>query len=222
LAAGAGHGGKSHFAGAASSSRCAERGRRQIDRVDRGRLPVPAKELILDFSEYDPDRVIADIEEIRRYNMQRFEMEQLSAVVFVDLERAICAGYKDVSEKDFWVRGHMPGIPLMPGVVICEAAAQLSSFFARKYNLLGCPLVGLGGLEEVRFRGAVVPGDRLLVVVERLKVRRGAAILCHFQGFVKQAMVVEGKIMGVCLPFDVAGNSSSQAGQSATASSASG
>jgi 3-hydroxyacyl-[acyl-carrier-protein] dehydratase len=163
---------------------------------------VPAKELILEFSEYDPDHVIADIEEIRRWNPQRFEMEQLSAVIYADPERAICAGYKDVSDKDFWVRGHMPGMPLMPGVVICEAAAQLSSYFTRKYNLLGCPLVGLGGLEEVRFRGAVGPGDRLVVVVERLKARRGAMILCRFQGFVKQTMVVEGKIMGVCLPFE--------------------
>ena len=110
---------------------------------------MAAKELILDFSEYDLDHVIADVEEIRRYNLQRFEMEQLSAVVFADPERAICAGYKDVTNDDFWVRGHMPGIPLMPGVVMCEAAAQLSSYFAQKYDLLGCPVVGLGGLEEV-------------------------------------------------------------------------
>jgi 3-hydroxyacyl-[acyl-carrier-protein] dehydratase len=169
---------------------------------------VAAKDLILDFSEYDPDHVIADAEEIRRYNLQRFEMEQLSAVVFADPERAICAGYKDVTTEDFWVRGHMPGIPLMPGVVMCEAAAQLSSYFAQKYNLLGCPVVGLGGLEEVRFRGAVVPGDRLVVVVQRLKARRGAVILCHFQGFVRQTMVVEGKIMGVCLPIDLSSNPS--------------
>jgi 3-hydroxyacyl-[acyl-carrier-protein] dehydratase len=163
---------------------------------------VAAKDLILDFSEYDLDHVIGDLEEIRRYNLQRFEVEQLTAVVYADPERAICAGYKDVTNNDFWVRGHMPGLPLMPGVVMCEAAAQLSSYFAQKYNLLGCPVLGLGGLEEVRFRGAVVPGDRLVVVVRRMKARRGAMILCHFQGFVKQSMVVEGKIIGVCLPID--------------------
>jgi 3-hydroxyacyl-[acyl-carrier-protein] dehydratase len=181
-------------------------------------LLVAAKELILDFSEYDPDRVVADAEEIRRYNLQRFEMEQLSAVVFADPERAICAGYKDVTNEDFWVRGHMPGMPLMPGVIMCEAAAQLSSYFAQKYNLLGCPVVGLGGLEEVRFRGSVVPGDRLLVVVHRLKARRGAVIVCHFQGFVRQTMVVEGKIMGVCLPIDLNSNPSTAAKSSAAAS----
>jgi 3-hydroxyacyl-[acyl-carrier-protein] dehydratase len=164
---------------------------------------VAVKDLILDFSEYDVNHVIADQEEIRRYNLQRFEMEQLTAVVYADADRGICAGYKDLTDKEFWVRGHMPIMALMPGVVMCEAAAQLSSYFAQKFDLLGCNVVGLGGLEEVRFRGTVVPGDRLVVVVERLKVRRGAMILCRFQGFVREALVVEGKIMGISLPIDL-------------------
>jgi 3-hydroxyacyl-[acyl-carrier-protein] dehydratase len=161
---------------------------------------VAGKDLILDFSEYDVNHVIADQEEIRRYNLQRFEMEQLTAVVYADADRGICAGYKDLTDAEFWVRGHMPKMPIMPGVVMCEAAAQLSSYFAQKYDLLGCKIVGLGGLEDVRFRGAVVPGDRLVVVVQRLKVRRGAMILCRFQGFVRETLVVEGKIMGISLP----------------------
>ena len=53
----------------------------------------------------------------------------------------------------------MPGYPLMPGVVMCEAAAQLSSYFAVKYDLLGCDVIGLGGIENVRFRGSVFPGQ---------------------------------------------------------------
>ncbi len=163
---------------------------------------MAGKDLILDFSEYDVNRVIADQEEIRRYNLQRFEMEQLTAVVFADVDRGICAGYKDITDKEFWVRGHMPSVPIMPGVVMCETAAQLSSYFAQKYDLLGCNVVGFGGLEEVRFRGTVVPGDRLVVVVERLKVRRNAMILCRFQGFVRETLVVEGKLMGICLPIE--------------------
>ena len=164
---------------------------------------MAVKDLILDFSEYDVNHVIADQEEIRRYNLQRFEMEQLTAVVYADADRGICAGYKDLTDQEFWVRGHMPIMPLMPGVVMCEAAAQLSSYFAQKFDLLGCNVVGLGGLEEVRFRGTVVPGDRLVVVVQRLKVRRGAMILCRFQGFVREALVVEGKIIGISLPIDL-------------------
>jgi 3-hydroxyacyl-[acyl-carrier-protein] dehydratase len=166
------------------------------------RFRVAGKDLILDFSEYDVNHVIADQAEIRRYNLQRFEMEQLTAVIYADKERGICAGYKDITDDEFWVRGHMPTIPLMPGVVMCEAVAQLSSYFAQKFDLLGCKVVGLGGLEEVRFRGAVVPGDRLVMVVQRLRVRRNSMILCHFQGFVREALVVEGKIMGISLPID--------------------
>jgi 3-hydroxyacyl-[acyl-carrier-protein] dehydratase len=163
---------------------------------------VAGKDLILDFSEYDVNHVIADQDEIRRYNLQRFEMEQLTAVVFADVDRGICAGYKDITSGEFWVRGHMPSVPIMPGVMMCETAAQLSSYFAQKYDLLGCNVVGFGGLEEVRFRGTVVPGDRLVVVVERLKVRRNAMILCRFQGFVRETLIVEGKLMGICLPIE--------------------
>ncbi len=163
---------------------------------------MPAKDLILDWSEYDPDRVIAGIDEIRRLNRQRYEMEQLTAVTYADSVRLICAGYKDVTHDDFWVRGHMPEFPLMPGVIMCEAAAQLSSYFAQRENLLGCDVIGFGGMDEVRFRGTVVPGDRLVVVVQSLKIRRGMMIHCRFQGFVRQSLVVEGRILGVCLPID--------------------
>ena len=94
-------------------------------------------------------------------------MEQLTAIVFDDVERGICVGYKDVSPHEFWVRGHMPGMPLMPGVIMCEAAAQLCSYHVQKHNLLGAEMVGFGGLDDVRFRGTVVPGDRLVIACEQ-------------------------------------------------------
>lgn len=158
------------------------------------------KELILDPKTLDLSRPICDIDEIRRYNPQRFEMEQLTAIVFEEPSTMTCAGYKDVTHDEFWVRGHMPNMPLMPGVIMCEAAAQLASFFSLKYDLLGAAVVGFGGLEEVRFREPVIPGDRLLIVVRGVKVRRGRMIVCDFQGFVRDTMVVEGVIKGVPLP----------------------
>jgi 3-hydroxyacyl-[acyl-carrier-protein] dehydratase len=164
---------------------------------------VPPRDYIIHPSEYDLDRVIADIHEIRRWNRQRFEMEQLTAIVHEDQERALCVGYKDVTADEFWVRGHFPTTPLMPGVIMCEAAAQLSSYYTQKYNLLDATVVGFGGLEEVRFREPVVPGDRLVIAVERVRVRRGAMIVCRFQGLVRESIVVDGVIKGVPLPADV-------------------
>ncbi len=161
------------------------------------------KELIIDFSDYDVNHVFADVSEIRRYNLQRYEMEQLTAICHADTTRQICVGYKDITLSEFWVRGHMPKAPLMPGVIICEVAAQLASYFVQKYDLLGAKVVGFGGLEEVKFRSGVLPGDRLVMVVQLTKVRRGAMIVCRFQGFVNQQMVVEGMLKGIPLPLDL-------------------
>jgi 3-hydroxyacyl-[acyl-carrier-protein] dehydratase len=162
-----------------------------------------SKELLLDWSEIDFDHAVANLDEIRKYNPQRYEMEQLTAICFDDVERMICAGYKDITDQEFWVRGHMPGMPLMPGVIICECAAQMCSYYAHKHKLLGeSKVVGFGGLEDVRFRDPVRVGDRLVVVCQLIKVRVGAIIVCRFQAFVNQGLVADGKIKGVALPVE--------------------
>jgi 3-hydroxyacyl-[acyl-carrier-protein] dehydratase len=164
---------------------------------------VVAKELILDPATLDFSNIIADQEEIRKYNPQRFEMEQLTAIIHEDLTRHVCAGYKDVTLNEFWVRGHMPNMPLMPGVVMLEAAAQMCSYFSQKYDLLGAAMVGFGGLEDVRFREPVIPGDRLVLMCEMTKLRRGQIVVTKFQGFVRSSMAVEGVLKGIPIPIDV-------------------
>ncbi len=58
-------------------------------------------------------------------------------------------------------------------------------------------------MEGVRFRDPVLPGDRLVLMVKLVKVRRGAMIVCQFQGFVRENLVVEGQIRGVPLDIDM-------------------
>ncbi|MBX3411337.1 MAG: beta-hydroxyacyl-ACP dehydratase [Pirellulales bacterium] len=158
------------------------------------------REPMIDLAQVDFNHVVADLEEIRRYNPQRFEMEQLTAIVFEDAQNHICVGYKDITEDEFWVRGHMPGMPLMPGVVMCEAAAQLCSYYSQKHDLLGAEMVGFGGLEDVRFRDPVLPGSRLVIGAKLLRIRRGAMIVCRFECYVDQTLVCEGGIKGIPLP----------------------
>lgn len=166
---------------------------------------MPRSEPILDLSQLDLDNVIADIEVIRQYNPQRFEMEQLTAIVHQDAELNICAGYKDVTLDEFWVRGHMPDMPLMPGVIMLEAAAQMCSYFTQRYDLLQSKVVGFGGLEDVRFRDPVIPGDRLVMVCKMLKVRPRRMIVSLFQGYVRGRLAVEGTMRGIPLPVDSLG-----------------
>jgi 3-hydroxyacyl-[acyl-carrier-protein] dehydratase len=166
-------------------------------------LLVAGKEALFDVARLDFSRPVSGIDEIRRYNPQRFEMEQLTAVVYEDLQEHICVGYKDTSRHDFWVRGHMPGMPLMPGVVMLEAAAQICSYFTQKFDLLGVKMVGFGGLDDVRFRDPVLPGDRLILMCQLVKVRRGRLIVSRFQGWVEDALVVEGHLKGIPIPVEM-------------------
>jgi 3-hydroxyacyl-[acyl-carrier-protein] dehydratase len=158
---------------------------------------MPSKPLY-DVSQFDLVKPLFSLEDIRRVNPQRYEMEQLTAIVHVDRENHGCVGYKDVTDREFWVRGHMPDFPLMPGVVLCECAAQLAGFYARKFDVLGGgDYLGFGGMNDVRFRRPVFPNCRLVLAarVTRVRARRRAEFA--FQGFVDNQMVFEGEMVGV-------------------------
>jgi 3-hydroxyacyl-[acyl-carrier-protein] dehydratase len=160
------------------------------------------KDFIVDPSTVDLARVVADLAEIRKVLPQRLEFEQLTAIVLDDPDAGVCVGYKDVSAEEFWTQGHMPGLPLMPGVLICEAAAQLCTYQVQRHNLIQTEMVGFGGLDGVKFRGMVVPGDRLLIATQRVALRPKAMVRSRFQCFVGESLVCEGEIRGVPLPID--------------------
>ena len=152
--------------------------------------------LHLDPSQLDLSRVLVDREAIRRVNPQRFEMEQLTAIVHLDSAQHIIAGYKDVRDDEFWVRGHMPEYPLMPGVLMCEAAAQLCSYYTFSQGLCRGDFIGFGGMEDVRFRGIVRPGDRLVLIGKAIRIHRRQTIF-DVQGFVDSTRVFNANIIGV-------------------------
>src|SRR6266542_5464074 len=154
--------------------------------------------LIVDPASVDLSQVVADREAIRRVNPQRYELEQLTAIVLMDGEQHLIAGYKDVGAEEFWVRGHLPDYPLLPGVLICEAAAQLCSYYIVSTGLLQGDFLGFGGLENVRFRSPVRPGDRVLLICQCMGMNRRQTIF-NVQGFVGATMVFHGDILGVPL-----------------------
>jgi 3-hydroxyacyl-[acyl-carrier-protein] dehydratase len=128
---------------------------------------------LIDLAALDFSNPIAGIKEIREVNPHRHEFEMLTAVVHIDPVNHVIVGYKDLSEKEFWVRGHMPGYPLFPGVLMCEAAAQMCGYYYVSQKI-GDPgvLLGLGGIDETRFVRTVRPGERLVMVGTGVKIHR--------------------------------------------------
>lgn len=157
-------------------------------------MPPP---LLYDISQFDFSRPIYNIDAIRRINPQRNQMEHLSAIVWEDTVNHGLIGYKDLADDEFWVAGHMPGYPLMPGVIMCEAAAQLASFYAQKHKLVGGDFVGFGGMDDVRFRLPVYPGSRLILLAKLKQLRPNRMAIFDFQGVVKEDIVFTGCMMGV-------------------------
>jgi 3-hydroxyacyl-[acyl-carrier-protein] dehydratase len=156
-------------------------------------MPPP---LILDPASLDMKNVIADREAIRRVNPHRGHMEHLTAVVYMDTANHIIAGYKDVRADEFWADGHFPNYPLLPGVIQCEAAAQLLGYYAVVNGICPGNLLGLGGIDEARFRGPVRPGDRLVIVGKGIRVHRRQTLF-DAQGFVNNDLVFECQVMGL-------------------------
>ncbi len=153
--------------------------------------------LLFDLTQIDlTAKPVFDKATICRINPQQFEMQQLDGILWWDKEKACILGYKDITDKEFWVRGHVPGRPLMPGVMQIEAGAQLLSFFVHQiYEEHG--FIGFGGIEHAKFRATVEPGCRLYLLGHLTEIRRGRKYTCDVQGVVAQTLVFEATIAGL-------------------------
>lgn len=152
--------------------------------------------LLFDLSQIELNKEpIFDKQQILSVNPQNYEMQQLDGVLWFDKEKRLVLGYKDVTEDEFWVRGHIPSRPMMPGVIMVESAAQLLSFFVKKvYGVEG--FIGFIGIESAKFRAQVTPGQRLYLLgkITKLGTRKFTA---YIQGIVDDAMVFETEVSGI-------------------------
>lgn len=140
-------------------------------------------------------RILFGPEELHKVNQQRFEMEQLDAVTHLDAPTLEIVGYKDVRSDEFWVRGHVPGRPILPGVLQLEALAQLTSFYIG-HTIPDIGFIGFGGVDAVKFRRTIVPGERMVLVGKGVEIRSRRAVF-DTQGWVDGKLAVEARITGV-------------------------
>lgn len=154
------------------------------------------RSLLFDLSKLDLDSPpVFNRKDILTINPQDFEMQQLDGISWYDKEKYLVLGYKDVTENEFWIRGHIPGRPLMPGVIMIEAAAQLLSFFVRKVYEIDA-FIGFASIDSAKFRSVVKPGQRLYLLghLTRFKSRKYTACI---QGVVEGKMVFDTVVSGM-------------------------
>ena len=156
-------------------------------------MPPP---LLFDLSKIDlPSEPVFTQEDILKVNLQNYEMQQLDGILWYDKKNFLILGYKDVTENEFWVRGHIPGRPLMPAVIMVEAGAQLSSFFVKQIYGMG-GFIGFAGIESTKFRRPVEPGQRLYLLAHITKFKR-RKYTSAVQGIVNGTMVFETIVSGL-------------------------
>jgi 3-hydroxyacyl-[acyl-carrier-protein] dehydratase len=158
-------------------------------------MPKP----IVDLAELDLSQPVMAEAELRRLLPHRHEFQMIDAVAHLDVERGIVVGYKDVRTDDWWTRGHIPGRPIVPGVLMMEGCAQISTILIKTMNAVAPDrFIGLGGVDDARFRGTVVPPARIWFVSEKGQL---SSRLARYpaQAFVDGRLVMEMSVLGVLL-----------------------
>jgi 3-hydroxyacyl-[acyl-carrier-protein] dehydratase len=160
---------------------------------------MPPQQLC-DVSKIDTSKVIAGKDEIYKVNPHRFEFQLLHGIYMVDRPAGLIAGFRTGAADEFWVRGHIPGRPIFPGVLMIETAAQLVSYYvmSRDADRAKNSFLGFGGVTDVKFRGSVLPGQTIVMVGKMVEDKPRRCIGAT-QGFVNGQMVYEGLITGMWL-----------------------
>jgi len=135
------------------------------------------------------NEALLDIRKIQRILPHRYPFLLVDKVVEVVGDKRI-RGIKNVTFNEQFFQGHFPGTPIMPGVLIIEALAQVSGLlFAQKLEHTG-KLAVLLTMDKVKIRRSVVPGDQLILLAEAVKVR-GRSAMCKCKAMVGDEVAAE-------------------------------
>ncbi|HLE08597.1 MAG TPA: 3-hydroxyacyl-ACP dehydratase FabZ [Thermodesulfobacteriota bacterium] len=134
-----------------------------------------------------------DINEIQKILPHRYPFLLIDRILEFEAGKR-AKGLKNVTINEPFFQGHFPGHPIMPGVLIIEAMAQVGGILAFKSANVENKVVYFMGIDSARFRRPVYPGDSLEITVEVKKVR-GTIWAFKCEAFVNSALVAEAELM---------------------------
>lgn len=134
------------------------------------------------------------VEEIQELLPHRYPFALVDRITdYVPGKKAV--GIKNVTINEPFFPGHIPGRPLMPGVLIVESMAQVGGVILTQLPGMKGKFFAFGGIDKVRFRRPVVPGDRLVMTVELLSFKLNRIAKMQGRGLVDEQLVVEGEML---------------------------
>jgi 3-hydroxyacyl-[acyl-carrier-protein] dehydratase len=124
----------------------------------------------------------------------RYPFLLVDRIIELEKGRSI-TGIKNVTMNEPFFQGHFPGEPVMPGVLILEAMAQVGSILAclSDPEMMG-RLAFFAGVDKARFRRVVRPGDQLVLRLEMIK-QKGKVIKMAGQAYVDEQLATEAELM---------------------------
>ncbi len=131
-----------------------------------------------------------NLEEIKQIIPHREPFILLDEVIEMEIGE-YCIAKKEVKETDFWVPGHFPGKPVMPGVLQVEALAQAGAVAILSEPEMKGKIAYFGGANKVKFKKMVLPGD--VLILETRIIRRKGPI-----GIGEGIAKVDGKVVCTC------------------------
>ncbi|AFZ04290.1 3-hydroxyacyl-ACP dehydratase FabZ [Calothrix sp. PCC 6303] len=135
-----------------------------------------------------------NIEEIQKLLPHRYPFALVDKIIdFVPGKSA--TGIKNVTFNEPHFQGHFPGKPIMPGVLIVEAMAQVGGVVMTQVPQLEGGMFLFAGIDKVRFRRQVVPGDQLIMTVELLWVKQRRFGKMQGRAEVDGQLACEGELM---------------------------
>lgn len=134
-----------------------------------------------------------DIKQIQEILPHRYPFLLVDRILTVEEGRK-AVGIKNVSVNEPYFQGHFPGYPVMPGVLIIEAMAQVGAVAVLKMPEFAGQIALFAGIDKARFRRQVVPGDQLRIEVEVQKLR-GAVGKSYAAAYVGDEMAAEAELM---------------------------